>query len=58
MVCRICFKKITSMEKLIMKKTMKISTLAATALLATTTSVSAGDVEVLHWWTSEAKLQV
>ena len=40
------------MEKIIMKKTMKISTLAATALLATTTSVSAGDVEVLHWWTS------
>ncbi len=35
-----------------MKNTMKISTLAATALLATTTSVSAGDVEVLHWWTS------
>ncbi len=29
-----------------------ISTLAATALLASTTSVSAGEVEVLHWWTS------
>ena len=29
-----------------------ISTLAATALLASTTSVSAADVEVLHWWTS------
>tara|TARA_B100000787_G_scaffold42805_1_gene30465 strand:- start:3021 stop:4280 length:1260 start_codon:yes stop_codon:yes gene_type:complete len=37
------------MEK-IMKNT--ISTLAATALLASTTSVSAGEVEVLHWWTS------
>ena len=35
-----------------MKNRMKISTLAATALLATTTSVSAGEVEVLHWWTS------
>ena len=29
-----------------------ISTLAATGLLASTTSVSAGEVEVLHWWTS------
>ena len=29
-----------------------ISTLAATALLASTTSVSACEVEVLHWWTS------
>jgi len=29
-----------------------ISTLAATALLASATSVSAADVEVLHWWTS------
>ena len=29
-----------------------ISTLAATALLASTISVSAGEVEVLHWWTS------
>jgi len=37
-----------------MEKNMKntISTLAATALLASTTSVSAGEVEVLHWWTS------
>ena len=33
-----------------MKNTL--STLAATALLASTTSVSAADVEVLHWWTS------
>ena len=37
-----------------MEKKMKntLSTLAATALLASTTSVSAADVEVLHWWTS------
>ena len=33
-------------------KNNKLTTLAATALLASTTSVSAGDVEVLHWWTS------
>ena len=33
-------------------KNNKLTTLAASALLATTTSVSAGDVEVLHWWTS------
>jgi glucose/mannose transport system substrate-binding protein len=33
-------------------KNTKLTTLAASALLATTTSVSAADVEVLHWWTS------
>ncbi len=44
-----CGINIISMEKN-MKNT--ISTLAATALLASTTSVSAGEVEVLHWWTS------
>ena len=33
-------------------KNNKLTTLAASALLATTTSVSAADVEVLHWWTS------
>jgi glucose/mannose transport system substrate-binding protein len=40
---------------ILMEKNMKnnkLTTLAASALLATTTSVSAADVEVLHWWTS------
>ncbi len=37
-----------------MEKNMKntISTLAATALLASSAAVSAAEVEVLHWWTS------
>ncbi len=36
-----------------MEKNMKntISTLAATALLASSAAVSAAEVEVLHWWT-------
>jgi glucose/mannose transport system substrate-binding protein len=35
-----------------MKNNKKISTIAAAALLASSTAVMAGEVEVLHWWTS------
>ena len=35
-----------------MKNNKKISAIAAAALLASSTAVMAGEVEVLHWWTS------
>ncbi|HAY41323.1 MAG TPA: sugar ABC transporter substrate-binding protein [Gammaproteobacteria bacterium] len=35
-----------------MKQNMKMTSLAAAAFMASSTAFSAGEVEVLHWWTS------
>jgi glucose/mannose transport system substrate-binding protein len=35
-----------------MKKNIKMTSLAAAAIMASSTAFSAGEVEVLHWWTS------
>jgi len=41
-----------------MKQNMKMTSLAAAALMASSTAFSAGEVEVLHWWTSGGEAEV
>jgi carbohydrate ABC transporter substrate-binding protein, CUT1 family (TC 3.A.1.1.-) len=43
---------INTREENIMNKNKKFTAIAAAAFLASSTAVTAGEVEVLHWWTS------
>jgi glucose/mannose transport system substrate-binding protein len=43
---------INTREENIMNKNKKFTAIAAAAFLASSTAITAGEVEVLHWWTS------